>query len=78
MEKGQVQTMRKMHTNMTDSIIRRGPDRHWTPSEKLVPSDVRLVATTRVMASFSGDLHEFRETLMYEIGRLGDRVNDLE
>ena len=32
----------------------------------------------RVMASLSRDLHEFRETLMEEIGKLSDRVKDLE
>ena len=33
---------------------------------------------SRVMASFSRDLYEIRETLMEEIRKLRDRVKDLE
>ena len=33
---------------------------------------------SRVMASLSRELHEFRETLMAEISRLSERVGDLE
>ena len=33
---------------------------------------------SRVMASLSRELHEFRETLMAEISKLNDRVKDLE